>query len=98
MRAFGLFRSSKLTETIADVLFDGKMREKRERLKNVGKFAALRRNGEIPGGIEIKFFAQADFAGVRVLKTGDAIEKSGFSRSGRSEKNSKAWLERGGNI
>ena len=79
VRPLYLFRDGELAEAKANILFDGEMGEQSQRLKNIGKFAALRREREIAGGVEVKFIAEVDFAGVRLLQAGDAIEQRGFS-------------------
>jgi hypothetical protein len=92
-RTFGSFRESELIETVADILFDRKMREERQGLKNVGEFAVLRRERERAGRVKVKFFAEADFAGIGFLEAGDAIEQGGFSGAGWAEQDSEAQRE-----
>ena len=96
--AFGLFGDGKLAEAVANILFDGEMREQSQRLKDVGQFAALRRERQIAGGVKENFFAETDFAGVGLLQAGDAIEQRGFSRARWAEENGEAGRERCGDI
>jgi len=88
-----LFGEGELVESVADILFDRKMREQGQRLKDIGQFAALRWERESAGSVEETFFAQADFPRVGLLQAGDAIEQRGFSRAGRAEQDGEARRE-----
>ncbi len=65
--ALHLIRRAELCQSVADILFYGKVGEEGQRLKNVGKFAALRRERNFACGVEVNSLAEADFAGVGLL-------------------------------
>src|SRR6266404_9667920 len=98
LRAFHLIRRAELCQSVADIFFYGKVREGGQRLKNVGQFAALRRERDFACGVEANSLAEADFTGVGLLQACDAIEEGGFPRAGGAEQNGEAGRERSSGI
>jgi hypothetical protein len=89
-----LLRLGEARKSVTDILLDEKMREERQRLKNVSEFAALWGKRNIAGSVKINSFTEADFARVGLLQAGDAIEERGFSGAGRAEQNGEAGRKR----
>ncbi len=83
-------RRGERRKTIGDILFNGKMREERERLKNVGSTAQPWRPGEMARGVEETFVVEFDHAGIRAEQPGDAIKQRGLPCAGGAEEHREA--------
>ena len=83
-------RGRKCGEAIGDIFFHRKMGEERERLKNIGGAAVLRREGKPASAIVKQILVQFDEAIIRTKQTGDAIEQGGLPCPGRTKKDREA--------